>query len=102
MDIASIPVALAAVGGLSVNVLNLLELQQVPKERRPDFKDWLYWLPFAVWPAIGAVLAFLYSNDQAPLGRIVAFHVGLSAPLILRTMASVVPTQAKAQLPPGA
>ena len=36
-DVLSTPVVLAAIGGLAVNLLNLLELQQVPKERRPDF-----------------------------------------------------------------
>jgi len=96
------PILLAAAGGLVVNILSLLELQHVPKDRRPDFRDFLYWLPFVIWPLLGGLVAYLYNDDASPLGKLVAFHIGLSSPLILRTMVSVVPTQASPQLPPGA
>jgi hypothetical protein len=40
-EILIAPVILAAVGGLVVNVLGLIELQHVPKDRRPDFGNFL-------------------------------------------------------------
>lgn len=101
-DVLSTPVVLAAIGGLAVNLLNLLELQQVPKERRPDFADWLYWFPFLMWPIIGGVVGFLYNDLASPLSKLAAFHLGVSSPLILRSLASAIPAQAKQQLPPGA
>ncbi len=96
------PIVLAGVGGLVVNILSLLELQHVPKDRRPDFHDFLYWLPFVTWPLLGGFVGYLYNDSSSPLGKLVAFHIGLSSPLILRTMVSAIPAQAPPQLPPGA
>jgi hypothetical protein len=96
------PVILAAIGGLVVNVLNLLELQHIPKDRRPDLHDLFYWLPFLVWPLLGGMVGYLYNEPASPLGKLVAFHIGISSPLILRTMVNALPTQARQQLPPGA
>jgi len=96
------PVVLAAIGGSVVNILDLLELQHVPKNQRPDFHDFLYWLPFFVWPVLGGLVGYLYDDSTLPLGKIVAFHLGLSSPLILKTMKNLIPRQASQQLPPGA
>ena len=93
------PIAIAAVGGFAVNLLQLMELSKVSKDRRPDFKDWLYWLPFIAWPAIGAFLAFVYTTSKIELQPIVAFNVGLSAPLIIRTLAASNPLEKKTMNP---
>lgn len=96
-----IQVSLGVVGGLVAQVLNLVELQNIPKERRPDFKDLFYWLPFIIWPFLGGVITYIYNDPALPLNKLVAFHLGLSSPLVLRTMASAIPAQARQQ-PPGA
>jgi hypothetical protein len=83
--------AYAAGGGLLVNVLGLLELGKVPKEQRPNFSDWLYWLPFAVWPVAAFALAHAYSTSGATMSALLSLNVGLSAPLIIKAMASAVP-----------
>jgi hypothetical protein len=93
----------AIFGGLAINVLDLLELQNVPIAGRPNFKDILYWLPFIVWPALGGILAFAYTSAGATLSPILAINVGASAPLILRAMASTNPLASKTIDPgPGA
>lgn len=89
------PLILAFLGGLAVNLLNLMELQNVPKDRRPDFKDLLYWLPYVIWPLMGALLAFLYQETDTQMSRLLAFQVGASAPLILKAMARAIPQQIK-------
>jgi hypothetical protein len=91
---------LAAFGGLTVHLLNLVELQNVPKDRRPDFKDWLYWLPFGVSPALAAVVAFAYVNSGTPLSPILAINVGASTPLLLRSFTNANPF--RRQVDPGA
>jgi hypothetical protein len=95
-------IILAAVGGLIYNVLPLLELQKTPKADRPDFKDWLFWLPFFIWPLLAGLLGFAYSSspkpDAAPaMTPLLALNVGLSAPLILRAMAQANPFQRSVQ-----
>lgn len=100
--IISEPVVLGILGGLALNMLNLAELQNVPKERRPDMHSILYWLPFVVWPLLGGIIAYIYNDPKAPLGKVVAFHLGLASPAVLRTMATVLPALVKQQLPPNA
>lgn len=98
-------IILAAVGGLIYNVLPLLELQKTPKADRPNFKDWLFWLPFFIWPLLAGLLGFAYTSSSpsgAPstMTPLLALNVGLSAPLILRAMAQANPFQKKVQLLP--
>lgn len=80
------PLVLAAVGGFAINILHLIEYSKRPKSERPDFKDWLFWVPYPVWPILGAVLAFAYQESGVQLSPILALNVGLSAPLIFRAM----------------
>lgn len=101
-EILTAPVLLSAIGGFVVNILSLVELQNVPKDRRPDFKDPLYWLPFVAWPFLGGLVGYLYYDAASPLGKFVSFQLGLSSPLILRAAASTIPAQARINLPPGA
>jgi hypothetical protein len=86
---------LAAFGGLAYNILPLLELQLKPKESRPDFKDIIYWLPYLIWPFMSGLLAYAYESPQTPLNKMLALHIGLSAPLIFRQLVQVLPFNPK-------
>ena len=82
----------AAFGGLAINGLSLLELKGVPKDKRPDFRDFFCWLPFLAWPLVGAVLAYAYTASGTALSPILAINIGASAPLIIRGMVSAAPS----------
>lgn len=101
-EVFTAPVILAAIGGFVINVLNLIELRNVPKDRRPDFRDWLYWGSFLTWFLLGGLVGYLYNDAASPLGKLVSFHLGLSSPLILKSMATTIPLQARPTLPPNA
>lgn len=93
----------AVFGGLAIKLLELAELPKVPKAQRPDFKDVIYWLPFLILPGLGGGLAYVYVISGIALKPILAFNVGASAPLIIRTVAQIYPAQAKPIDPgPGA
>lgn len=94
------PIVLAAMGGLTINILHLVEYSKRQKTERPDFKDWLFWVPWAVWPALGSVLAFAYLESGVQLSPILALNVGLSAPLIFRAMIEANPVKPNA-IDPG-
>ena len=79
-------VGFAAFGGIAINLLPLMELRTLPKEQWPDFKHIVYWLPFMIWPILGAGLALAYETGT-DLNGIVAINIGVSAPLILRAFA---------------
>lgn len=87
------PVFFAIFGALAIKLLELVELYKVPKLERPDFKDWLYWLPFCVMPFLGGGLALMYTSSNIALQPVLAVNVGVSAPLILRAMAEYNPFQ---------
>ena len=78
-------------GAFATKLLELAELHKIPKLQRPDFKDWLYWLPFLVMPLLGGGLAQVYVSSSTALSPLLAVNVGVSAPLILRAMAQVNP-----------
>ncbi|UUZ64661.1 hypothetical protein LP417_06945 [Polaromonas sp. P1-6] len=81
----------AAAGALAVELLKLAEVRNIPKHERPDLKEFLYWVPFLILPLIGAGLAYVYIVSEIVLKPILAVNIGISAPLIIRTMASSVP-----------
>lgn len=93
-------VVLAFCGGLALDFLYLLELPNIPADRRPDLRSLIYWLQYVFWPILGGLLGFIYDDAKAPLSRVVAFQIGLSAPLIIRSLANVVPSQIRPPTPP--
>jgi hypothetical protein len=82
-------VLFAAAGALAVELLKLAEIRNLPKHERPDLKDVLYW--FFILPLLGAGLSYVYIMSDITLKPVLAVNIGVSAPLIIRTMASTVP-----------
>jgi hypothetical protein len=93
-------VLFAAAGALAVELLKLAEVGNIPKHERPDLKEGLYWAPFFILPLLGAGLAYVYIMSEIVLKPILAVNIGISAPLIIRTMASSVP-RAAGPIDPG-
>lgn len=88
------PVWFAVFGAFSIKLLEIAELYKLPKIERSDLKDWLYWVPFIILPAIGGGLAQMYVSSNTILSPMLAVNVGVSAPLILRALAQVNPLEA--------
>lgn len=80
--------------------LQLGTLRGVPQGERPDFRDPIFWVPFAVWVAAGAAFTAAYERSGVTLTAILSLHVGASAPLILRAMVAANPFQGR--IDPGA
>jgi hypothetical protein len=90
-------------GAVALKLLELAELAKVPKASRPDLKDPVYWVPFAVMPILGGGLVFAYVASSVEMKPMLAVNVGVSAPLILRAMAQANPMQGAAiKVPKGA
>lgn len=87
------PIWIAGAGGLAIRLLNLSELYNIPKDKRPDLSDWLYWIQFVVFPGVGALLAWVYLEAHVDLHPVLALNIGVSAPLIMRTLADSIPRQ---------
>ena len=86
----------AVFGAFAIKLLELSELYKVPMPERPDLKDWLYWIPFVILPLLGGGLAHIYISSNTILSPILAFNIGVAAPLIVRAMAQANPLEATA------
>ena len=79
-------------GAVLLNIVRLAELANTPKiERHPTFSDWVWVVQFLGLPVVGGALAWAYHADGASVKPLLAMNIGLSAPLILKAMAAVVP-----------
>ena len=90
------PVFISGLGGAAVQILYLIDGFNAPKDRRPDFASPLYYIGILLNIALSVILGYVYFDDQQKLNRIVYFHIGLSAPLILRTLATTIPEVVRA------
>lgn len=81
------PILISFIGGLVLSFLNLLDDQnKIPSERIP--KDYLFFIAFVFWPLISGFLTFLYIDSGNEINSFLAFHIGISSPLILQTLVS--------------
>jgi len=84
-------VIISALGGLSIQLLYVLDGLNAPKDRRPDFQAISYYIGIFGNIVLSIILGYVYFDDHQKLNKIVYFHIGLSAPLILRTLATTIP-----------
>jgi hypothetical protein len=72
-------------GGASVEAIQLYTLRQLPKDRRPQWlKSPFYWAITAIMVVAGGGLVMLYIASGMTIKALVAFNIGVSAPLILK------------------
>lgn len=85
------PVFISGLGGVAVQLLYIVDGLNAPKDRRPDFRAFSYYLGIIINIGLSVILGYVYFDDAQKLNKIVYFHIGLSAPLILRTLATTLP-----------
>lgn len=82
-------VGIGMLGGSLLEVLHWWKLRQRSDEFPVYARRILYWIVTAAMACSGGLLAWLYFGARAE--AILAFHVGLSTPLLLEKMASSLP-----------
>ncbi len=87
-------IALGFAGGAAAELLQWFRIRKELYRGIPDWaKSWPYWVVTAAMVGVGGLLVFIYGIESNP---ILAFHVGVSAPLILKSLAEQIP-----QINPG-
>lgn len=87
-------IALGFAGGGAAELLQWFRIRKELHRGIPDWaKSWLYWMVTAGMVGVGGLLVFVYGIKS---NSILAFHVGVSAPLILKSLAEQIP-----QIDPG-
>lgn len=90
------PVGISILGGVAVQVLYIIDGLKAPMDRRPDYKSVSYYLGIFFNILLSGILGYVYFDENQHLNKIVYFHIGLSAPLILRTLATTIPEVVRA------
>lgn len=85
------PLIISGLGGVAVQLLYLIDGLNAPRDRRPDFGSFSYYLGMFCNIFLSVILGYVYFDESQKLNKIVYFHIGLSAPLILRTLATTIP-----------
>lgn len=80
-------------GGCAAEIVRWFRIRDELHKGVPNWaKSWLYWLITSLMVALGGVLVELYQNSQdVSLNELLAFNIGISAPLILTSFTSQVP-----------
>lgn len=87
-------VILSAAGGLSYPFLMLLERIQQPNASKIDLKDSSFYVSILIYFFLSSVVGYIYFNGRVDFGvndRLLAVHVGITAPLLLRSLATALP-----------
>jgi len=87
-------VILSALGGLAYPLLMLLERIQQPKAKKIDLKDASFYISLLIYFFLATVVGYIYFNGKTDFGvndRLLAVHIGITAPLLIRSLATAIP-----------
>jgi hypothetical protein len=80
----------AFIGGIIGSTIKLLEMLQKPISEQATL-NWVYWSLFLIFPIFGVLLIYIYTYDGAQLSGMAALNIGVSAPLIFKSIYGAVP-----------
>lgn len=86
-------IILFAIGSICNELLNIAELKKTRKHRRPDLKDFIYWLPFFIYPIISSIIAYAYFEEKEHVNKMLAIQIGASSSLIFKSLANTLPRE---------
>lgn len=85
-------ILIPSIAGLVAQLLNLLEIVKLDASRRPNFKDWIYWLPYIIAPVLGGFAGYFSFHDNiSSFTTMLGVQVGIAAPLTLKGLANIAP-----------
>jgi hypothetical protein len=79
-------------GGAAAELMRWFGIRHTVYQGVPEWsRSWLYWVITFVMILAGGLLVVLYVLSATPLTPFLAFHVGLTAPLLLTAVAQQAP-----------
>lgn len=94
INIFSEGVVLSALGGLAYPLLTLLERIQQPNFKKVDLKDSSFYVSILIYMFMASIVGYIYFNGKTDFGvddRLLAVHIGITSPLLIRSLASALP-----------
>ena len=91
MNIFSEPIILSVIGGVLYQVFPIIENLNNKDKEAPNQLNWNLLLIIPFYGFLGGLLCYLYFEEIGSVNKIIYFHIGLSSPLILRSLATIIP-----------
>lgn len=85
------PIVCCILGAVAVELLSVIDACRNPVNERPDFKSLRFYTKFVASVLIAGIVGYIYFEDAGTYNRIVYFHTGASAPLLIRSLAASMP-----------
>lgn len=86
------PMILCSLGGFCYPFLIFLEYDAAKKSKTITFTKLRDYISLIIYVFFALLVGYAYFSTNEEVNKILAIHVGVSAPLILRTMANTLPS----------
>ena len=91
------PVILAGLGGLSYPLLAFLEFDSTKKSKSVTFTKFRDYFVLLLYVFFAILVSYAYFEGEKDVNKLLAIHIGISAPLILRAMSNIIPSEIRNQ-----
>jgi len=75
-------------GAIAVQLLEVIESAKIDYPKKPTYKSTGFYILTVASIIMATIVGYIYFDDQHTYNRIVYFHTGASAPLLVRTISS--------------
>lgn len=89
------PVILSGFGGLAYPLLAFLEFDNIKKSKCITFRKFRDYFAVLIYVFLAILMGYAYFEGKEDVNRLLAIHIGISSPLILRTMTNILPSGIK-------
>jgi hypothetical protein len=87
-----IPIVYCLLGAIAVQIVKFIDDSRLPPDKRPHYLSPLYYIRGILVLLVAVILGYVYSESQPIGNRIIYFHTGACAPLIIRAFVNTLPT----------
>jgi hypothetical protein len=89
------PIDCCILGAIAVQLLQAIDASRRRLSQRPDYASGRFYVRFLSSVCIAAIVGYIYFENADAYDRIVYFHTGASAPLLIRSLSASMPLVVK-------
>jgi hypothetical protein len=85
------PIICCVLGAISVQFIQFIEAANLPRKRKPDYRSFQFYMTVLFSLAIAGIVGYIYFDGDVAHSKIVYFHTGVSAPLLVKKLYARIP-----------
>ena len=89
------PIVYCILGAVAVQLLSIIDACRHSANERPDYRSLRFYVKFLASVLVAAIVGYIYFENADAYDRIVYFHTGASAPLLIRSLSASMPLVVK-------